>query len=83
MDLGASHIAVLLESEPESKEVLDTFLAVPEALQAHTSNVIDQLQQPEGDAGKAAADLAKRARQGADRLSELAREHLGRLEKPL
>lgn len=82
-DLGSSHIAVLLESETESKEVLGTFLAIHETLQQQVGNVIDQLQQPEGDAGKAAGDLAKQVREAVDRLSDLARQHLARLEKPL
>jgi hypothetical protein len=82
-DLGDSQIAVLLESEQDSKEVLDTFLRIHEGLQEQVGNVIDQLQQPEGDAGKAAGDLAKRVRLEVDHLSELARAHISRLEKPV
>jgi len=39
----------------KSKEVLDTFLRIHETLQEQVGNVIDQLQQDYGDAGKAMA----------------------------
>jgi uncharacterized protein YjbJ (UPF0337 family) len=62
--------------------VLDSFLRIHEALQEQVGNVIDQLQQPTGDAGKAAGELASRVRKEVDHLSELARAHLADLERP-
>lgn len=82
IDPGSSHVAILLESEARSKEVLDSFLRIHEALQEQVGNVIDQLQQPTGDAGKAAGELASRVRKEVDHLSELARAHLADLERP-